>query len=573
MAIDPSIVLGLKPAPVLDIQGALSKAAQYRNLISETAYRDQERQTNAEKQKREKQQYDEADRAAQAQRTEGELMAANTNPDGTVNHQAVVQGLAQAGHGKEASTYATRVQIPDEKARLENQKEKVEITGKKLGILGQVAQSLTQVPDEQLPGEYDRSRQEIINQGLSKPEDIPPAAQIMQRGGLPALRQVVTQHAQQAMTATEQITAHQKDLDYAQKLLEFKQKVATEAPDTAKKWNEQAAQVFSAAQTPEQWQSAQKTLVQSGAPLNIVSQFGEFGPDAPKRAQQLGMSAKDSQESADRAATLAQTKTRDTATATYQQGELANKRAELAQKQGGPLSSLSASQRAIAQKLADGDFNPQELGRFTDKESLLAGAMEINPDWTRQAYATKKAFTDPQSRQSQNLGTVSRIVEHIGRFEKNSDALGLSPSMLTGTNLTGNAAAVRQDAHAISAELEKLVSGGVGTEGQIKSWQSALTSSRADIRKAAIDEISQLVGGQFVGMNQTYKAALGKDLPLDKFTSQDSKEWLRKNGIEVTGGGTGAPVAPIALKDGTTLVPHDQKAAEKFKKDHPELIK
>lgn len=33
------------------------------------------------------------------------------------------------------------------------------------------------------------------------------------------------------------------------------------------------------------------------------------------------------------------------------------------------------------------------------------------------------------------------------------------------------------------------------------------------------------------------------------------------------------PVAPIQLKDGTTLTPHDQAAADQFRKDHPELIK
>jgi hypothetical protein len=31
-------------------------------------------------------------------------------------------------------------------------------------------------------------------------------------------------------------------------------------------------------------------------------------------------------------------------------------------------------------------------------------------------------------------------------------------------------------------------------------------------------------------------------------------------------------VAPIKLKDGRTLVPHDQAAADAFKKDHPDLI-
>lgn len=203
----------------------------------------------------------------------------------------------------------------------------------------------------------------------------------------------------------------------------------------------------------------------------------------------------------------------------------------LALRTGGSLSQLSDSQKALSAKVAEGDMTIEQLNRLPDKEAIIAGALEINPDWTRNAAATKKAFTDPASKQSQNLGTISRIVGHIGRFEKNSDALGLSPSMLTGVSLTGTAAAVSNDAHAIAGELEKLVSGGVGSVGQVHEWMNELKSSRAGIRKAAIDEISKLIGSQYEGMQQTYKAGTGRELPLEKFVSPEGRQWMADKGI------------------------------------------
>lgn len=196
---------------------------------------------------------------------------------------------------------------------------------------------------------------------------------------------------------------------------------------------------------------------------------------------------------------------------------------------------LNPTQQSIAHKLATGDFNPAQLTRFPDKESLIAGAIAENPNWSPQTFATKKAFEDPQSKQSQNLGTISRIVGHIGRFEKNSKELGVSPSFFAGVNLTGKAAATQEDAHAISSELEKLVSGGVGTEGQVQTWQKSLTSSNPAIRQQAVDEISQLIGSQYEGMNQTFKTTIGTDLPIEKYVTAAGRQWMKAKGINVAG--------------------------------------
>jgi hypothetical protein len=225
--------------------------------------------------------------------------------------------------------------------------------------------------------------------------------------------------------------------------------------------------------------------------------------------------------------------------------------AEYNQKYGDVLSGISPNNLAIAQKLAVGDFDPAQLGRMPGKEQIIAAAIQLNPNWTPQVYATKKSFTDPEKTQAKNLGTISRIVSHIGQFEKNSQAMGLAPAYAAGVNLTGGQAALNEDAHAIAGELEKLVSGGVGSVEQTRAWQKALHSPSADARQKAIDEISQLVGGQYEGMNQTYKAATGDNLPIEKYVSPAGQKWMQTKGINVTNAVTPPGGSPGAGKSVT----------------------
>jgi hypothetical protein len=210
---------------------------------------------------------------------------------------------------------------------------------------------------------------------------------------------------------------------------------------------------------------------------------------------------------------------------------------------GDALGSLTDAQRSLAEKLASGDMSPTNLGRMKDREQLMAAAVAINPNWNPQIYATKQQFLDPKGRQAINLGTVNRIVGHIGRYEKNSSELGTSPSLLTGINMTGAATATSSDAHAIGTELEKLLSGGVGTKDQVNEWKKALLSPAEYLRKAAIDEISQLMLSQYEGMNQTYKAGTGQELPISQFFNPQSVDWLKKRGVNVTE--NAGPTMPI----------------------------
>jgi hypothetical protein len=280
--------------------------------------------------------------------------------------------------------------------------------------------------------------------------------------------------------------------------------------------------------------------------------------DTPKSVLQLGMKPAEIS-TADQAATNA------TNTQTYRTAELADRakqlsismahlgidRLRLQNELAGndPLGSLDAGGRLIAQQLSTGDFNPGQLGRFKDKEKIIAAGIQLAAsrglNWTPQMYDTKKAFGDPSSLGSKNLATIARIAGHVGRFETNSAALGTlgSLSFGFGSNVTGTQKATAEDAHAISAEMEKLNSGGVGTAEQTRDWSKMLRSPSVKVRQQAVDEIAQLVGSQYEAMNQQYRSAVGTDLPLDKYVSPVGRAWLKKNNINVTGA-AGAGAAP-----------------------------
>lgn len=242
---------------------------------------------------------------------------------------------------------------------------------------------------------------------------------------------------------------------------------------------------------------------------------------------------------------------------------------EYQKKFGDALGNLSDNDKTIAQKIANGDYSMSILSRLPNKKQIMAGAIQVNPALTQATYDTKQSFTNPEKTQAKNLGTISRIVSHIGRFEQNSQQMGLAPAYALGVNLTGNQAALNEDAHAVSSELEKLVSNGVATEGQAKAWQSGLHSPSPDARQKAIDEISQLIGGQYEGMNQTYKSATGSDLPVEKYISPAGQVWMKAKGINVTNAtpGAGGAAAGVVVVDprGTAHTFPDQASADKFK--------
>jgi hypothetical protein len=237
----------------------------------------------------------------------------------------------------------------------------------------------------------------------------------------------------------------------------------------------------------------------------------------------------------------------------YQRGRLGLAQREFQQQFGDPLARLSAEQLAEAKKYASGDLKlPPAGSRAPNAQAMREAAIKINPNLSEDTFTVKHDFNDPSKTGGKNLATMARIAGHIGRFEKNSGAMSTLESAAygMGTTLTGTQKATAEDAHAIAAELEKLTSGGVGSQSQTQGWQHALRSSSASVRQQAVNEISQIIGSQFEGMNAQYKAQTQEDLPLGKYVSPVGREWLRKNNINVSGAveSTGAPANVQSLR-------------------------
>lgn len=293
---------------------------------------------------------------------------------------------------------------------------------------------------------------------------------------------------------------------------------------------------------------------------------GDFTAAAltPEQSTQAGQTALRDKNTADnQAATRQQEQQR----ISVERQRLGLSQQEYQQKYGDVVGNMSPGNRAIAEKVATGDYDPAQLRGLPGKEQILAGAFAMARDkgveWTPQIYATKKSFTDPNGIGAKNLATISRIVGHIGRFEGNSQNMGFAPAYGSGMNVTGGQAALNEDAHAISGELEKLVSGGVGSVEQTRQWQKSLHSPSADARQKGVDEISQLVGSQYEGMNQTYKSAVGSDLPIAKYVTPAGQAWMKSKGINVAG--AAAPPLPSKLGTGDVGRPFVNKAGKTIK--------
>lgn len=534
MPIDASIPLGIKPVRVQDPLETYSKILGIRGERQRLEVNDQtlikSRQDVADKQ-----------RADNADKVAGEQLAANTTQDADGNvvtdYRTAARGIAAAGHGATATKILTQGRL-DDAARIESHIKQLDSHQKNLDFVGNHIGVLSNTPDEDLPAAYDRTVDSLVQSGISKPGALQSSAQVMAQGGLQQLRKNIAEQGEQVLSVKDKLIQDRENAKQASDVAKTLADIQQKKPETVEKWLKAISTVTNAGVSDqESLTAAKKDLMSLGAPLELLRQVPDkFTPEFKQKVQDLGMTAAE-RETAKRDT---QTQKNQEAQRAVDQDRLEIERGGLnlriqenQQKTKGSLGALSETQKSLAQKVADGDLTVQQLSRLPDKEAILSGAIEINPDWSTNTAATKKSFTDPASKQSQNLGTISRIVGHIGRFESNSNDLGFSPSLLTGVKLTGSASKTAEDAHAIAAELEKLVSGGVGTAGQVKAWQDALLSSRQGIRQSAIDEISQLIGSQFEGMNQTYKAGLGKDLPLEKFATPEAKKWLARQGINV----------------------------------------
>jgi hypothetical protein len=175
--------------------------------------------------------------------------------------------------------------------------------------------------------------------------------------------------------------------------------------------------------------------------------------------------------------------------------------------------------------IANGDI-PAPSNRNKNYNQTMDWVYQLDPTYTEGRYLGKKNFQN--SKDAQNLGTITRIMGHLDRFDKNSSALGFSP--LLGTNTTGAQRRLHIVSNAIAEEFGKLVSGGVLTQDQAKRSEANLLSPIESVRKDALDEVNQLMDSQFEGIYQRYRATTNQDFPTGKYFDNATQQRLQKRG-------------------------------------------
>jgi len=139
--VDPSIALGVRPVQFANPMELDSNAMKLRNL----GLQGQNQQITLEQNQR----------VLKDQKTIADLYRANVQPDGSVNHAGVVQGLAQAGLGDKIPAYQQQVATASKDTTAASSAD-YELQQKKLTDIGNRLASLVSKPD--------LSRQDVIDQ-------------------------------------------------------------------------------------------------------------------------------------------------------------------------------------------------------------------------------------------------------------------------------------------------------------------------------------------------------------------------------------------------------------------------
>lgn len=208
----------------------------------------------------------------------------------------------------------------------------------------------------------------------------------------------------------------------------------------------------------------------------------------------------------------------------------------------------NASTAAQRLGLSKDTFEAEFFG--TNHGTALPGAPADeagNPVGTRVAAITKPTGAT-QNRASQ-AGSIIEAGDNLkSEIDKHKDKLGnLSSYWNQAVNGTPIA----------DPEVSKLMA-------EIGSYVALQPGMHGFRGAQALKEFEKIVGG--VPKNpEALKAA------IDGIAG--TARTIQKSGTLHTVAPKGTGVAPIPLKDGTSLTPHDQAAADKFRKEHPELIK
>jgi len=157
MPIDPSIILSQKPMQPIDPLAAMTKAAQYRNLISEGHLRDQQIQNDQLEGGIKRRQLEAADRDVADQQTFQQALAANNGDFG-----AALKSVA----GKINPKYQAAVEkahFDAVESRSKSSREELADENGKLQAIGGNIEAILQSPPEARPAMYAEAYQALAN--------------------------------------------------------------------------------------------------------------------------------------------------------------------------------------------------------------------------------------------------------------------------------------------------------------------------------------------------------------------------------------------------------------------------
>lgn len=250
---------------------------------------------------------------------------------------------------------------------------------------------------------------------------------------------------------------------------------------------------------------------------------------------------------------------------------------------GRPLSPSAlkeaAEQDPVAKAIAEyRSAPPPAQTRGGVPSPILRKVMAINPQYDATTYpARSKTATDfsPAGKSGQAITAADTALAHLntlsesGAALKNGDIQKLNQlanflGAQTGATAKGTYDAIQ---NMVAPEISKAVLGVAGGEHERENTSLNYGSNLSDAqRESNIAATVGLLGARFDKSAHAYESEMGHSLP--RSLSPESQA-IRQKYTK----GKPSGVQPIALKDGTFLNPHDSAAADRFRKDHPDLIK
>jgi hypothetical protein len=202
-----------------------------------------------------------------------------------------------------------------------------------------------------------------------------------------------------------------------------------------------------------------------------------------------------------------------------------------------PASTLSAGERNMVEQIIKGETKMPPAGsRNSSAARIRAAAFQLDPSLNDERYTVNQSFK--AGKDSNDIGSITRVLGHLDQYAKQSDSLGNSAGLLFHLP---NSAGIRQTSSAIAEELGKLVKGGALTQTEAAQREHDLMSPIKATRDGAINSIKDLMGSQFEAKFQKYKTATNTDLDPSKFFDKQTQQRLQKQGLTPGGSSSGGP--------------------------------